>query len=231
MADRLELSGVTAVEMHGVRRVRSDFPAGDQCELLGRDLTGAGDEVHGRAGVVGDQYFFEFSGSSAEGVGEDLRDPQRVRVLEGETADRVLRGQQFDPLVLGAFGDAAQDRVDESRSALAVFGADEVDRGGDGSVRCDTSAQQLVRAESENIEQSSVDLFDRPTRCMRDDRIQEALSAGRAVRELGGQRSVACVEFAVAKQSRQNQVRVCVTFTNRAQDVTRCQTRLIEPGG
>ena len=31
LADRLELSGVTAVEMHGVRRVRPDLAAGHQC--------------------------------------------------------------------------------------------------------------------------------------------------------------------------------------------------------
>ena len=142
-------------------------------------------------------------------------------MLEGEPADRVLRGQQLDPLLLGAFGNTAQDRIDESCSALAVFGADQIDRGCDGSVRCDTSAQQLVRAESEYIEQRSVDLFDRPTRCMGDHRIQQSLSTCRAVRQFGCQRSVACVEFAVTQEPGQNQVRVRVTLTDRAQDVTR----------
>ena len=94
-----------------------------------------------RAGVVGDQDVFEFTGSSAERVGKYLRDPQGVSVLEGEPADRVLRGQQLDPLLLGAFGNTAQDRIDESCSALAVFGADQIDRSCDGSVRCDTMAQ------------------------------------------------------------------------------------------
>ncbi len=66
---------------------------------------------------------------------------------------------------------------------------------------------------------------------MRDHRIQQPLSTCRAVRQFGCQRSVACVEFAVTQEPWQNQVRVRVTLTDRAQDVTRRQTRLIEPGG
>ena len=110
--------------------------------------------------VVGGQQRVEFTGVGAECVGERLGDPARMGVHEGEVTDGVGvggRGELVDPGLLVARGDGAQYAVDETRSRRVEFDPGLLDGGVHRGVRVDTRAQQLVGAESQQVEQHRVD--------------------------------------------------------------------------
>ena len=200
LADGVELPDVAAArfEVHAVGRVGRGLAAGDQGQLLGGDLAGPGEQVHRRAGVVGGERGVELLlRACAQGVGEGLGDPARVRVGERRVADRVLLrvGRELlHPGRLVVLADPAQHGVDEAGGAGARVHPDELDGRVDRGVRRHPGAQQLVGAQAQGVEQRRLDAVQRAVGAGVDHGVEQALGPQRAVAQLGGQRGVAVAQ-------------------------------------
>ena len=139
--DRVELTGVTAGQVHRVRRVPADLAADRRGQLLGADLPGAGREVHDGAFVVAGEHRIELPRVGTQCIGEGLRHPARVRVGERGVADGIGGGRRRElgnPRCLVLARDGAQHAVDETRTHRIEFDAGLLDRGVHGGVGIDT---------------------------------------------------------------------------------------------
>ena len=92
---------------------------------------------------------------------------------------------------------------------------------GDGGVRRDAGAEQLVRAQPQGRAHRRVHRGQRPVGAPGQDRVQGAGGAQGAVAELGGEGGVPAGQPALAQQGRQGQVRVRVALLDRAEQVVR----------
>ena len=179
-------------------------PTASASSVGGQDA-GPGGQVHDGAFVVGGEQVRQLTGAGPERVGERLRDPPRVRVAEGQVADRVggrRRCEFRDPALFVAARDGAQHAVDETRTCRIEFDACLLDGGGHRGVWLDPCAQQLVGAEPQQVQQHRVDVVDRPARCGTDHRVEQTAGAAGAVGQLGGERRVAADDAALGQQRR-----------------------------
>ena len=203
-------------------------PRAEPCRVR-EDLVGvrqAGARHHGdvRRDVVGDEQLLDLVGGPAvpdQRLAQGAHDPDRVALHRGEArrSRRPPRRCALLPHVERLAADRAQDRVDELRGPGAQLLAGEADGLGDRGVRGHPHAEQLVRAEPQDVEDGRVDLVGRAGGGQRDDRVVPALQPQRAVGELGGERGVAGVDPPLAQQRWQDEVRVGVGAGHRAQDV------------
>ena len=224
LADGVELPDVAGArfEVHAVGRVRRGLATGDQGQLLGGDLAGPGQQVHRRAGVVrGERGVGSSSAACAQGVGEGLRDPARVRVGErrdGRSGPPSGRGELLHPGRLVVLGDPAQHGVDEAGRAGRVH-PDQLDGRVDRGVRRHPGAQQLVGAQAQGVEQRRLDAVQRPLGAGVDHRVEQPLGPQRAVAQLGGQRGVAVAQPVPPQDRREGEVRVGVAHADRGEQL------------
>ena len=233
VAQGREPAGVAAGEVDRIGRVATDLAVHRLRQVGGRQDAGAGRQMHRRPGVVGGQRGVQFPGVGAESVGERLGDPARVGVHQRGVADRILsrrRSQLGQPAGLVPAGDLAQHRVDESGSRRIEFDSGLLDGGRDRGVFGDVGAQQLIRAEPQQVQQHGVDLIHRPPGRGGDHDVEQSPGAAGAVGEFGREGGVAAGDAAFAQQSGERQVGVGVSFGDRAQDVERGATGGVELG-
>ncbi|SLA05390.1 Uncharacterised protein [Mycobacteroides abscessus subsp. abscessus] len=155
--------------------------------------------MHGWSVVVGGERGLQFACGTTERVGEDLRDPARVRISERQVSYEVVpdrRSQFVNPQVLVALRDLAQHGIHETRRAHALFATNEVDGRRDRRVRPDAGPQQLVGTETQYIEDVAIDLGHRTIRGRGDDRVESAERTRGAVGQLRGQRGVTSGDLA-----------------------------------
>ena len=174
--------------------------------------------------VVGTEQLLDAVPAAAEGVPQRGHDPPRVRVDDGEMVLGILVVGRCDPLqpaVEIVLRDLAQHGVDELGPPVAEHHPRQLDGGGDGRVRRDPRAEQLMRAEAQHVQHRRVDLPERPVHTGRQDRVVRPLPPQRPVDQLGGERRVPGVEVVflacLAQQGRQHEVGVGVPLVHGPQ--------------
>ena len=88
--------------------------------------------------------------------------------------------------------------------------------------------EQLVGAESQQVQQHGVDLIDRPTGRSGNDSIKQTTGTARPVGEFGGERRITAGDTAFGEQCGQRQVGVGVTLGDCAQYVERRAPRRVQ---
>ena len=190
----------------------STAPTGERAERLAPALSSSSTSARpGRATrdtlarrVVGDQQGLEvgvdrLGGGRAvaeQGRPQRPHDPLRVAVQDRQAGDRVVGGHDLrDPRRQVLLADPAHHGVDEPAGTGAVDHPRQahglVDRGVGG----DAHAEQLVGPQPQRVEDVVVDLVERPAGGRRDDRVVEAVQAGRAVGQLGREPGVTTADL------------------------------------
>jgi hypothetical protein len=135
--------------------------------------------------------------------------------MPGEVVVAARRGD-LQPRLEVPGGDLPQHRVDEPGRPRASDVLGEVHRRGDRGVGADPGGQQLVRAQPEHLAQRRVDPVQVPVAADGEDGVVAALTAQRAVGQLGGERRIPSGQPTVSQQRRQQQVDIGVPVGNRA---------------
>ncbi len=201
-------SRVAGREGEGVRGPAAGLGVGRHDVLAGRARRERGQGDPG-AGVAGLQRAGELAGGGrvlrgrvpgglAERVAVGGDDPARMAVADRQVAVRVgrrVRGDERQPGVQVAGGDAAQHRVDVAGNPRArpptLARSTEVATAAWAPTRV---LQQLVGAEAQHVEDRRVELVQRAVAARGEHRVVGALAAQGAVGQLGRERGVAAGE-------------------------------------
>ena len=219
----VELTGVTARQVHRVRRVAPDLAVDRLRQLLRRQHAGPGGQVHQRPRR------------------RRWRAARPARPASAPSASAnacaIHRGWAWvkamwptGSVSAGGASSATQDassRAEIVRSTPLTKPARAVSNSmaacstvvSTAACGVDAGAQQLVGAEPQQVEQHRVDAVDRPVRRVHDDGVEQAEAAARAVGEFGGEGGVTPGDLTFAQQCGQDQVGVGVAFGDRAQHV------------
>jgi hypothetical protein len=141
-----------------------------------------------RTFVVGGQRRRRFCEVAAECVAEGGRDPFGVGVAKGQRASSDARAEPVRPTRPIELGYPAQYGVDETGDLRSAVRAGQAHRSGHRCIRWDAGAQDLVRAEPEDV--ANLRSMERAAQAARISSRTPAVRAV-AVGELGGQRRVA----------------------------------------
>ena len=143
-----------------------------------------------------------------------MRSAQRQPIMVVKPFSKISK-----PLVPSVRGNPAQHGIGESGDPLPNCQRRKIDRCGDGCLSRDPHRQDLVRPESQQIDDSRLEVVQLPPGRCGDDHVVSALPAAGAGEQLGRECRVASGQAALTKQRRHDQIGVSPVGVHLAQGV------------